>query len=254
MRKKRKTKKFAPKIFKPPKNKYFLISAKTILFLLSIAGLISFFFWLFKGDLFKVKSIDCNKNGFGCLKNESSLLETLYGQNIFLLKTRKFSQDFIKKNPMTYQIKVKKILPSSLKITLYSREPIAIVQTEKEVLLIDSSGFIFGKKENLKEKLPTIILSHGIAIGETITAEKEKKAILLIKKLQESFINFEQINLSGGDFLEVISPEKMIATFSAQKALSPQVDSLQYILHHSRIGKKVIKVDLRFDKPILVAD
>lgn len=253
MRKKRKTKKrFSPKVFRPPRSKYFLITFKTILILLNLIGVASLFVWLFRGDLFKTRNIDCIKENFGCSPKEISLLEPLYGQNIFLLQGRIFSRNFVYNNPYISKVKITKKLPNSLKIILTPRKALAVIKTDRERFLIDDSGFVFAKAEKNRNKLPIIILTQSIAIGETLVGKIEKKTLILAKKLQESFIQFDKINLVNGDFLEVFTANKMIATFSGEKALAPQVDSLQYILHHSRMDGKVIRVDLRFDKPILV--
>jgi len=241
-----------PKIFKPPKSKYFLITAKTILVLLSVGAVAGLFFWFGTSDFFKVKTIDCFKENFGCSQQENFLFESLYGQNIFFLQTKIHSQNIAKKNPEILKVKIAKKLPNSLKIILIPRKAVAIFKKGEEKLLVDQTGFVFARAEKTQTQLPLIITNRPLAIGEYLLSDLEKKALFLSSKLEGSFIHFGEIRLTNDDFLEVHDPGKLIATFSAQKPLTPQVDSLQYILNHSRMNQKVLKIDLRFDKPILV--
>lgn len=211
-----------------------------------------FFFWLSTSDFFKVKTIDCFKENFGCSQQENSLFESLYGQNIFFLQTKVHSQNIAKKNPEILKIKTTKKLPNTLKISLIPRKAVAIFKKGEEKLLVDKAGFVFARAEKAQTQLPLIITNRPLVIGEYLLSDLEKKSLFLSSKLKESFIQFDEIRLANNDSLEVYDPGKLIATFSAQKPLTSQVDSLQYVLNHSRMDQKVLKIDLRFDKPILV--
>ena len=91
-------------------------------------------------------------------------LAFLYNSNIFFLKSSNIT-NILTKNSFIESFEIKKIYPSKIKIKVFERKPIAILQNKKEkffisenIKLIDYKNikefenlpFVFGNKENFK--------------------------------------------------------------------------------------------------------
>jgi len=241
------------KIFQGVRSRYLIITFKTIFILaiLSLLGLLGF--WVFTGDLFKIKNISCQQKGLPCDEKIITLFQEALGQNIFLLKTRYLQEKIIKMTPQYRRINIQKRLPETLVITIMPREPFAKVEASngKQVMVDEEGRVLETTAYNLKlPKLLVYVLPQ--AYDQLLVDQKLIAGLELIKLLQNSYLNFEYISYPNETTLTVIMSDRVIASFSAQKDLNTQVDSLQYILRHSRMKDKEIRtIDLRFQKPII---
>lgn len=114
-------------------------------------------------------------------------------------------------------------------------------------LLNAFTSFSFFKK-NFLSPVPvdnSLVLGFQNALNKN--PSKELEMLLLKNKISLSSIN------QGPDYSYIVrfkDGEEVI--FSSKKSLDPQVTSLQFMLSRLTIeGKRFVRLDLRFDKPVI---
>jgi len=61
------------------------------------------------------------------------------------------------------------------------------------------------------------------------------------------------VRITGHDDVAIYNQQGQLAIFSSKKDKEEQVDSLQQVISKAKIDSaKIAKIDLRFDKPVLV--
>jgi hypothetical protein len=82
---------------------------------------------------------------------------------------------------------------------------------------------------------------------------QESKLDLLKKTLQSKGIEYKEVTKDSEAVFTVVLKDGSRVTFSSQKDIITQIASLQYILSHLTMeGKLFSRLDLRFDKPVIV--
>lgn len=114
-------------------------------------------------------------------------------------------------------------------------------------LLNTFTSFSFFKKNFLSPIAINGSLKKGYQILLNKNPSKELEILLLKNKISFSSIN------QGLDYSYIVKfkdGEEVI--FSSKKSLDPQVTSLQFVLSRLTIeGKRFVRLDLRFDKPVI---
>lgn len=248
----------------PPKKWFFLSRKKarqlvsfirSLISVLVFIGIVTGLFFVFKGKLFRINKLTCQKEGFPCQK-EIIFLEELKGQSIFLANTTEISQKIKNKILTVKEVEIKKRLPDRVLIEIIPRQPfVALTKDEKTYFLIDEDGFVYQKVLTKPKNLALIIIDGFEAsfyLGQRMEDEVLVKSLSFIKGLKKSFIVFKQIVLSENGTITLFLNEPIIASFSAKKNILSQVDSLQFILRQSKIeGKIPALIDFRFNKPVV---
>jgi len=184
-------------------------------------------------------------------------------------------QDRISKHPEIKKVFVSKELPSELKIEIIERRPVAILNGENEIKLIDDGLEIFPFKNSSKMyDLPVI---SGVRIENTPDPMKKynkedlRLALFIIlnsyKESKAVYNNISEINLSdtgkavvymSEDSSPFYFPRKYNESISNKEYQKMLLNKLvvfenylkQFLDNHLR--KKVNYVDLRFDNEVIV--
>ena len=137
-----------------------LIVAFTLLFLLSTYKSQK----LFSIEIFNIKEIKIENNSILSEKNIKKNLNFLYDSNLFFLNTFDIEKK-IKKIGFIESYQVKKIYPNKLKIKIFEKKPIAVLQYKKKKFYISENynlidyidlannedlPEVFGNKNNFK--------------------------------------------------------------------------------------------------------
>ena len=97
----------------------------------------------------KIKEIIVENNNILKKKEVKEEFSFLYNQNIFLLNDKTIAQNLSKKS-FIESFKIKKIYPDKIKIVVFEKQPIAILQNKKEKHYYTNKNKII-KFSNLKE-------------------------------------------------------------------------------------------------------
>lgn len=248
-----------------PVKKWYIISRKNgrklinfgkfLLLIILFAGLILAVVFLFKSDLIRIKKITCLKNDFPCEK-EIVFFEDLKGKSLLATDFNYFFKSIKDTIPEIETIRFSRRLPDEIIIKIFTRQPLtALTSSLSSWYLVDTNGFVYKQVLTKPLNIPEIRLmdpDYGIFLGQFITDESVKKVILLVKELKANFTLYREIQLNSPNTITVFLQEDIIASFSGQKAIKNQVDSLQFILRQSKIeGKLPTSIDLRFVKPVI---
>ena len=114
-------------------------------------------------------------------------LNFLYKKNLFFLNTYEIKNE-LKKEPFVESFTIKKIYPSTLKITIIEKKPVAILQNKKKKFYISNKGKLINFRNiSLYSDLPTVFGS-----GENFySLYKELQKIRFPMETLKAFYFFE---------------------------------------------------------------
>lgn len=218
--------------------------------------LIGAFLAVSRGPWFLVKKIDCQLNQYPCPLNLEPILLNFVGRSIFTLNSGEVTRQLSNFDSTLTEIQLKKQLPDKIRLDLFRRQPLAEVKStasaeQEKVYYLDKSGFIFVPIIPIGSKLPELRwpTELGLVEGETPFSQN---AAQLINTLAAYYVSFEVITrLPEPVYLvkTTLGPEALV---NAEGDFAATVGSLQFILSHIKMEDKLpVKIDLRFDKPIL---
>ena len=216
-------------------------------------GIVLIGFGLYKifATLFLVKTIKIAGEQGEVLKG----IEKLGNQNLLLLNKEKWEKEIGKENPLLEEIEIKKNLPSEVVIEFKKRKPKAAIFDPRlqSFFLIDKEGVIVERKEE-EERLPFIVAHlQNFKIGDRIKNRNINLVLALILSLEEDLekAKFEIDEKKG--ILKVTLEKNILILIDLEKEVKETVFALQILMKKFKIeGKWPKKIDLRFEKPILV--
>ncbi len=122
-----------------------------------------------------------------------------------------------------------------------------------DFFIVDQEGVVF-KKIGASLDLPLIFTKEfdQLKMGQKVDDDELIQAITLVSLLTKIDIKPEIARVSKEEIV-VFLKEGPEVVFSSQKEPAAQVGSLQLILSRTKIeGKRLKRIDLRFDKPVIV--
>ncbi len=201
--------------------------------------------------IFKVKSITISQ-GQRCLQSEEIKKELgLVGKNIILVQNKKIIQTIKEKHACLKNLKIKKVLPSTLHLEVEVSQP--VVRLENSSLILTEEGIVLEGGDTLS--LPTLYTGKDLQLGpdQKVTDSGVIFALSVALNLSKSDFSLSNLRMIDGGSLAAYNQQDLVAIFSSNKDVDRQVDSLQLVLSKAKIdGTKIAKIDLRFDKPVIV--
>lgn len=205
-------------------------------------------------------------------------------QNIVFIQESQIAKKFKEKYLCIEEVRTKKEYPNTLNLYLKEREkalkiglikgspyiklpdikdstpssestPLVIDHSVNEasisgVYIADKNGFVFDVA-SVENDLPMIYLvGFETGLGRPVEKKIVNLSLQLINRLKELSIDYRTIKIMG-DTVLVDGDIKL--TFSLNKDLNRQLASLQLILQKAKMNSKSMdKIDLRFDKPVVI--
>jgi len=221
---------------------------------------------------FNLKKISCHLDNHQCSLEFESFLVGLVNQNIFKLKKSQVSNQLLEIDHNLSDIKIKKTLPNSLSIDMKKRiavakiiavedlEFIGLTSTQSATIAgtindkyfyLDKSGEIYERKVFLDEKLPIVLLkeSENLKLGVSDIGLFFSN---LISTFNAHYVNFEKLAKVSKNIIIIKTSLGPYSIFDQNKSIVLQAATLQFVLSNIKIEEAMpIKIDLRFDKPIL---
>ncbi len=144
---------------------------------------------------------------------------------------------------------ISKKLPQELVVKVEKRNAQAIIKAGEEFFVIDDQGFVLQKtkiRTEIKQDLPVILIDSFSQTEVAWTAN-------LLEKIKFYLFTPQETKILSSRNIEVKLDKGLLVIFSSQKEMDFQLDSLQFIFSRAKIeGRKIKKIDLRFDKPVVV--
>ncbi|OGC58805.1 hypothetical protein A2473_02310 [candidate division WWE3 bacterium RIFOXYC2_FULL_42_13] len=144
--------------------------------------------------------------------------------------------------------------PDTLVIKVEERLPVAVVTSGKKnavYYLIDSEGYILGEVSDEFMNLPKIIYEGDMRVGSFLDDRVVPVSIEILSEIEKAGLNVSSIS-----FRERYSKLYLGATevyLSNLKGIGESVRKLEKLYKNLLLeGKSVIKIDLRYDKVIVL--
>ncbi len=187
-----------------------------IMIILSLLLMITIgMYTILNSELFETKNIEIVGNTIMSDDEIIKKLDIKVDKNIFMYNTNKMINK-LKDNPYIEDVKIKRNLPSGLKITIKEKEIYAILRDGKDYCYIDNqANFIEKIKDIEKDEIVKVDVAYIIEDNNVKFKDKEEKDTLiklldaikecnLSKKINE--INFEKsdiINIYTNDNIQI---------------------------------------------------
>ncbi len=126
-----------------------------------------------------------------------------------------------------------------------------VIQIEGTNLFLTENGQIITQSSSKK---PLLYLDKSLKLtsGQKVTDPQILFAGKIAAGLAKSDFSVASIRLLPSADIAVYNPQNAIAVFSADKDAKNQIDSLQQVLAKAKIdAAKIVKIDLRFDQPVI---
>lgn len=171
------------------------------------------------------------------------------GNSIWLINTDKLAGEIAGSSSCISTVKISRKFPNTLEISYTGKIPIAKIEGSEMFITIDGQLI----KSQPDENIPTIFLPQGTKVEtDKISDNKILFSLQIINLLLKSDFAPANVRFVNGD-VTIYNLQEAVAIFSAEKSPQSQVDTLQQVLSKAKIeSKKIIKIDLRFENPIVV--
>lgn len=235
-------------------SRYWVLTKRSLLPLLILVLGIILIYWIVFGKALSIQSVNCQQDDSFCDEQILAELGRFKGNSILSFEPDPLIDKLTKADPKIDSIKVAIEFPKSITVNIKTRKPIVALKTVKsnKAFLVDKEEMVFGLTQD-ESKLPPLVIIDDlteIQIGKQITNQKIKSSIKLAILMGESFIGYSQLTLNQ-DAVEVTLTGGSTAIFSHRRDLKSQVTSLQQILSQATIDQRPVKIDLRYDKPVV---
>lgn len=243
---------------------------------------------VFLSGVFKVHTIKLIPAELHCASSDKIKENLPRGRNILFIDTAELTAILRTKFPCLYTVEVRKQLPDTLSISIAERAPVlflkvavvapeavslitpeassssqsAVPVVQKDDFLIDENAFsrlyavdsegvvLLENPEFADVPILYYESEKELEINQIIDKTIVQNSLGILKQLKERGISVSQAKISS-DSLYILGESKYV--FMLKKDLDRQVISLQLILQKAKIDSvSVDKVDLRFDKPVVV--
>ncbi len=232
------------------KSRFFWIGIATLLVISGLIYLIAFvpFFQVEEVEVTGNQDIESKEIKKIVNKNISRELPFTSSRSVFLVRVGKIQDELNEAFPVLDNAKIKRVLPSSLKVTIKERKPVGVFVAEKNYL-IDKKGVIF-EATSSTEGFTIEKKVEKVKLGERIIEEETMNKILTIKSRLED-IKFKSAVLKKESRLDIITQAGWKAYFDLSKDWEWQTTELKLALEReiSETEWKDLKyIDLRFDR------
>lgn len=228
--------------------------------LLAGIGLLIYAFSLwFRSDFWRVEKITCQLKGQDCSPElKAELMRLFQGLGIIFLSSDKAISEIKKTQFSLSKIEIRKHFPNELIFRLEERKPQAAVAVEGadqgEFYLVDQEGVLL-EKVTVAPNLPLVFISRlpALEVGDQVNRPELNKTVAILIDIQLRLMKPRLARVVSEKETEIWVEDDIQARFSLEKDSKPQLDSLQLILTRAKIrGELPSRIDLRFDKPVIV--
>jgi cell division septal protein FtsQ len=188
--------------------------------------------------------------------------EKVLDRNIVFLDSAGLREALAKNFLASKSVEIKRVLPNRLVITISERVPIALISSKysKDFVFVDAEGFILGLADKDTTNLPVIKYSQEVGVGKFVEAHAVKYYFDLIRALDadnvavstiSSYPRYTEFYIAAG----LTDNGATQVLFTNDQNPRPQVKILSRMAEAFKAeGKKLKKIDLRFDKVIVEFD
>ena len=232
---------------------------KILVFYLAIGFLgWNFFNFIFSSNFCNIKEVIIQGNDY--LSEDEILLNSgiKFGENIFKLNLKK-PINSLKQEPRIKEVKIKRVMPNKIIISLTEREAAAIVHIGEEYFFSTKEGMVLSKIDRPEEGFSLPLLSgleiNEIKIGEIIGKPEFKTALESINSaeviLPKKFCRVEI--LSPDDFMICNKDDTLKVRVNRPEVIINKENLLREALEKIEREKLLVEyIDIRFKNSLVI--
>ncbi len=228
----------------------FKTSNFTLLLLIIILSLIFFYFL---NLIFTIREIQVE--GFSEKKHLVGV-ENFAGRNILFLDVLDIEKKMKANNPQIRDIKIKKILPQTVRLVITLYQPKVILVGSNIYFYLSNDGRILFKEKRQSLPLPLIYYyqkfnEYAYQTGTWISYRDLNIAIRIVSLLTNLGFFVERVDISGNDMILFKIGEKEIVLTTEKDEELIEYELTQIIKQFKIEGRDFKSLDLRFKKPVV---
>ena len=232
-------------------TKFIKVSLSIIIFILFVSLFFGIFYWL--NDFFTIKKIEV----IAQTKLVVNGLENFNHKNFLLVKNEDIVNKIIESNPQLEKVEVEKKFPNILIIRVELSKALTVIKVNNGFFLLSESGKIIKKTKSNTSDLPLInyyqkLDYFSFNTGNTLTYKDITISLIYLKKALSLGLMVITLDINGDHMVALKLKDKEVF-FSLEKDQETQIYQFETIIKDLRIqGKSFKKLDLRFEKPIII--
>ncbi len=185
-------------------------------------------------------------------------LNTISHVSLFFSSDKQIQENILSSNPLIQHIDIRKQYPHTLILSISWHRPVAALSQKEGYIYLSREGVVTEKISNEKsvalpimsyyQQFPFVQLSPG----SRIPAQDVRQALLFLVYLQKKGVPIQRVDIQGFHMIGLYSADREFV-FNAEKEYALQIYHLdETIKLLKRQGKQYKKIDVRFDKPVIV--
>lgn len=229
-----------------------------ICFCLILLLLFVFYVYVLKSSLFKVSTVEIV--GASKFVSTSDLnrvaMQNLEGDYIFQIDEASLSRVLKHSFLGIKEVSITVNIPSKVVIQVQEREPLAIVFNPKdsEHFLVDIEGYILGTVSPEYQDLPQVIYNGPLHVGGFIDKDLIPLYLSLISSIEETELKASSISIEKRNINFYVS-DKIRVYLNRQRSISESIRIVDQVFTQLSLeGRKIARIDLRYDKVVVEYD
>ncbi len=238
-------------------------------------------FLILHSNIFTIRSIDVTSEKIGCVDNQNIKESAqILGQNIIFTNFSKL-EDLKKKFFCIKSVTISKSFPNKVNLSVFGREPAAILVSLKydestksgelikgfieasasadihfsadhsnENLVVDDEGIVYSTNVD-QINVPKVYRTQvNLSLGQKIKEGLISNTLKILKMAKIFGINVNESKITMEDLLLINATPRIIVKLDDN--IDSQIASLQLILQKAKMDEENLEfIDLRFDKPVV---
>lgn len=234
----------------------------TIFLLLIVLAIFAYLF--LQSDLFSINKVNFHwvrADRVPQQQMQELIKSGTLGENLITFKDKSLAEYVVDYSLTILSVDFRKQWPNELGVYITGRAPLAIVvasssavPAEQESFVIGETGLIFDLALE-DEILPRISLNaEGLGLGTELSSQEVAAYLEVLKETVRYNLPLVWLDYSAEGCLtfQLRDGPVVLLNTGSEESISASVSSLRLVLEKYRIeGRKLAKVDLRFNKPVV---
>ena len=249
------------------------------------------FFFIFKSNFFSIRFLEIYKEKADCIDDmDIEQTSNLKGGNIFFINFSDLENRLKVKFYCIKNIELSKKYPDKVRLSVFGRQPVLILITEKEInatssaklleqfsgdiatgsaeasksaeifaeennnlnesFLIDEEGIPYSKNTDQIDAPRVFSANMNIYLGQKIKGNIISGTLKIMQNLKIFGVSVNSAKIYSEKYLLINGEPKIVFRLNGKEDV--QIASLQLILKTAKMNSNMIEfIDLRFDKPVV---
>lgn len=234
-------------------SRYLVLTSDLVVPGIIITSVLAAAYLFLASPVFKLQAFKCELDYQPCQEGAiTAEIDRLKGQNIFMFETHDLERRLTSSEFTVATVETRKILPSTLEVTLISVRPHFAVKQEgdERYVVLDEKRRVIGLRSE-DPHVPVLFTKDlpPLQIGQPISGTIDQ-AIAAAEAVVAAFIPYTAHAYDNG-LLRVTLEDGPVASIDPAGNVERQVGLLQAVLRDRTILEGIATIDVRYAQPIL---